>query len=86
MVKTLHLLKHQFQIQLFGIEFSGVNAAGQKLMGLTMVELNDPVSKLDSLLNWYVPEEWSLAEAVSVPVMYAHVSSIMLICSAAALQ
>ncbi|KAK7571972.1 hypothetical protein V9T40_014444 [Parthenolecanium corni] len=32
-----------------------------------------PISKVDPILTWMVPDEWKLAEAVTVPVIYAHV-------------
>lgn len=46
-------------------------------MGLTMVDRNEPVLKLDPLSTWWIPESWTLAEASSVPLVYAHVSRIV---------
>ena len=71
---SMNTLTNTSILSSFGIEFSGVNASGQKVMGLTMANLYEPISKLDPLLTWRVPENWTLAEAVSVPLIYAHVS------------
>lgn len=44
-------------------------------MGLTMVDQNDQISTLDPFLNWWIPEGWTVAEAATIPLMYAHVSA-----------
>ncbi|KAK7602865.1 hypothetical protein V9T40_006839, partial [Parthenolecanium corni] len=60
-----------------GIEYSGFGVTEDKIMGLMSARLSIPTSKVDPILTWMVPDEWTLAEAVTVPVVYAHAYSIM---------
>lgn len=61
------------QIQLLGVEYSGWNVAGEKIMGLSSACSTNPIAKIDSLLTWQAPDEWKLSEAVTIPAVYAHV-------------
>lgn len=40
-----------------------------------MIDQNKPMTTLDPSLNWLVPEAWTMAEAATIPLMYAHVSA-----------
>ena len=56
-----------------GLEFSGLNRRGEKVMGMvasgsmaTIIEPYEP-------LTWKVPNKWSLQEAATIPVVYVTV-------------
>lgn len=56
-----------------GLEYAGVNGQGQRLMGMvaagSMASLVQPYWPL----TWLVPEQWTLQEAATVPVVYVTV-------------
>lgn len=56
-----------------GLEYAGINGQGQRLMGMvaagSMASLVQPYWPL----TWLVPEQWSLQEAATVPVVYVTV-------------
>lgn len=43
-------------------------------MGLATISSHESFSKVDLNLSWYVPKEWSLEEAATVPYSYSQVS------------
>lgn len=55
-----------------GFEFSGVNKNGERIMGTAMSGSMGTLVLPDNLM-WKIPENWSLAEAATVPVVYATV-------------
>jgi fatty acid synthase, animal type len=64
--------KEDMLMSTIGYEFSGVTANGQKIMGcrsqgglMTSHCLNSP-----DLICWNVPEDWTLQEAATIPVVY----------------
>ncbi|MES9981005.1 MAG: hypothetical protein ABW107_19925, partial [Candidatus Thiodiazotropha sp. 6PLUC5] len=55
-----------------GGEFSGISTSGQRVMGYLGLNQKTKI-KLKSCSRhhiWEIPEEWSLAEAATVPVVY----------------
>ncbi|XP_053561686.1 fatty acid synthase [Bombina bombina] len=56
---------------MLGMEFSGYDPAGRRVMGLLPAKGLATVVDADQHFLWDVPENWSLAEAASVPVVYA---------------
>lgn len=72
-MKCFLMNSYIFQIKLLGVEYSGRNEVGEKIMGLASTFSSHPVAKMDPILQWKVPDGWELTEAVTVPVVYAHV-------------
>lgn len=64
------------QENLLGIEYSGRNSKGERLMGLMGIRCLATTVAYNGELCWRVPEKWSLEEASTVPVAYATVSQI----------
>ncbi|XP_065212158.1 fatty acid synthase-like [Planococcus citri] len=58
------------KIRNYGIEYSGVQDSGERVMGLAVVNSDDPISKPDSILKWNLPDNWSLEDAATVPFIY----------------
>ncbi|KAM4664019.1 fatty acid synthase [Discoglossus pictus] len=56
---------------MLGMEFSGYNPAGRRVMGLLPAKGLATLVDADQRFLWDVPEDWSLADAASVPVVYA---------------
>jgi fatty acid synthase len=56
-----------------GLEFSGTDDKGQRVMGLVRAGAMATDVKPDEDLVWVVPDDWSLAEAATVPCVYATV-------------
>lgn len=52
----------------FGLEVSGLNEQGQRVMGIGRCNCIATRTVLD--MSWPVPAEWSLADAATVPVVY----------------
>lgn len=60
------------QDSILGLEFAGINANGQRVMGLVPYKaIASTVIVSDTDLIWPVPESWSLEEAATVPCVYA---------------
>ncbi|XP_071066957.1 fatty acid synthase isoform X2 [Dasypus novemcinctus] len=56
---------------MLGMEFSGLDSRGQRVMGLVPAEGLATSVLLSSDFLWDVPPAWTLEEAASVPVVYA---------------
>ncbi|XP_018417291.1 PREDICTED: fatty acid synthase [Nanorana parkeri] len=56
---------------MLGIEFSGRDPAGKRVMGLLPAKGLATAVDADQRFLWNVPENWSLADAATVPVVYA---------------
>nr|XP_025034359.1 fatty acid synthase [Pelodiscus sinensis] len=56
---------------MLGMEFSGRDASGKRVMGLLPAKGLATVVDSDQRFLWEVPEAWTLEEAASVPVVYA---------------
>ncbi|KAL6953872.1 fatty-acid synthase system [Sarracenia purpurea var. burkii] len=61
----------------YGIEYSGVQNTGERVMGLSLIDSNDPISKPDPILKWKVPKDWTLEEAATVPFNYVQAYHIL---------
>ncbi|NXL79375.1 FAS synthase, partial [Leptocoma aspasia] len=56
---------------MLGMEFSGRDLAGRRVMGLLPAKGLATVVDSEKRFLWEVPENWTLEEAASVPVVYA---------------
>ncbi|NWS73173.1 FAS synthase, partial [Crotophaga sulcirostris] len=56
---------------MLGMEFSGRDLSGRRVMGLLPAKGLATVVDCDKRFLWEVPENWTLEEAASVPVVYA---------------
>ncbi|XP_063312266.1 fatty acid synthase [Pelobates fuscus] len=56
---------------MLGMEFSGRDSDGRRVMGLLPAKGLATMVDADQRFLWDVPESWSLADAASVPVVYA---------------
>jgi fatty acid synthase len=57
-----------------GLEFSGRNVKGQRVMGMCNYGAMSTMVMADNDFLWNVPEHWTLEEAATVPVVYSTVS------------
>ena len=58
---------------ILGMEFSGRNSEGNKVMGLLPAKGLATTVDVDQRFLWDVPDTWTLEEAASVPVVYTTV-------------
>ncbi|XP_077184140.1 fatty acid synthase [Paroedura picta] len=56
---------------MLGMEFSGLDPKGKRVMGLLPAKGLATVVDSDKRFLWEVPQNWTLEEAASVPVVYA---------------
>ncbi|KAJ8711407.1 hypothetical protein PYW07_008649 [Mythimna separata] len=56
----------------YGMDFSGTTQSGQRVMGLVRSGAASSVVHAQPELVWPVPEHWSLEDAATVPLAYAH--------------
>ncbi|KAK0159820.1 hypothetical protein PV327_010892 [Microctonus hyperodae] len=54
-----------------GFEFSGIDSAGKRVMGIIPSRALANHAILDRNLTWYVPDNWTLEDAATVPCAYA---------------
>lgn len=59
---------------ILGLEFSGRDSKGRRVMGMVAARSLATSVVADSGFLWEVPEKWSLEEASTVPVVYGTVS------------
>jgi len=57
-----------------GFEFSGRTASGKRVMGMLAGGAMTTEFPANRALVWEVPDQWTLAEAATVPVVYGTVS------------
>ena len=62
--------KDRLQTQSFGLEYSGVDAKGNRLMGISASGTLSNSTLPDSDYTWSVPDNWSLEDASTVPLAY----------------
>lgn len=58
-----------------GLEFSGRNTQGQRVMGMVAARSLATTVLADPGFLWEVPSNWTLEEASSVPVVYGTVNT-----------
>lgn len=56
---------------ILGMEFSGRNHGGKRIMGLLPAQALATTVLADQRFTWEVPDAWSLLEAATVPVVYS---------------
>jgi fatty acid synthase len=62
------------QDNILGLEFSGCDRKGRRVMGMTPHGALASVIMADSSMLWDVPDHWTLEDAATVPVVYGTVS------------
>ncbi|XP_034244729.1 fatty acid synthase-like [Thrips palmi] len=55
------------------LDYVGVSPKGQRVMGIARWVSETSRPRLDSMLQWAVPQGWSSADAATVPYVYANV-------------
>lgn len=56
-----------------GFEYSGIDSKGHKVMGMTDHRALSNLILPDPPLTWRIPQDWSLEDAATVPVVYTTV-------------
>jgi fatty acid synthase len=59
---------------ILGLEFSGRNSEGKRVMGMIPARGLATTLLADPAFIWEVPDNWTLEEAATVPVVYGTVS------------
>ena len=57
-----------------GLEFSGRDRKGRRVMGMICHGAIGSVVLADKTMLWDVPDHWTLEDAATVPVVYGTVS------------
>ena len=57
-----------------GLEFSGRDKTGRRVMGMVSHGALASVVVADKAMLWDVPDHWTLEDAATVPVVYGTVS------------
>lgn len=57
-----------------GFEFAGRTSSGRRVMGMSNSRCLSNTVIGDSYLLWDIPDEWTIEQAASVPVVYGTVS------------
>lgn len=65
------MLKGDVKVQLGNIDYSGINTAGENLMGLARFDQEFCKLVLDPILQWKLSSRWSLQDAATIPHAYA---------------
>jgi fatty acid synthase, animal type len=63
------------QLCILGFEYSGITESNRRVMGMVISGSLATHIETDDTLLWDVPDDWSLEEAASVPVVYGTVYS-----------
>nr|XP_019551378.2 fatty acid synthase-like [Aedes albopictus] len=66
---------------LLGNEYSGVSVRSRRVMGVLPSGAMATMVECDPLMTWTIPDEWSLEEAATVPVVYGTVYTALFVCS-----
>ncbi|EAT46627.1 AAEL002237-PA [Aedes aegypti] len=66
---------------LLGNEYSGVSVRGRRVMGVLPSGAMATLVECDPLMTWTIPDDWSLEEAATVPVVYGTVYTALFVCS-----
>ncbi|XP_043468926.1 fatty acid synthase-like [Leptopilina heterotoma] len=65
-------VSNKLDIKSFGQEYSGINSQGNRVMGIVKNSALSNYVTPDEDFTWKIPEDWSLEDAVSVPLAYAN--------------
>ncbi|XP_063537569.1 fatty acid synthase-like [Cydia strobilella] len=71
-LQTKGLLKDNTSEVGYGMDFSGIDKNGSRVMGLLPGGASRPSVRVRRELLWPVPAHWSLEDAATVPFAYAH--------------
>ncbi|KXJ69783.1 hypothetical protein RP20_CCG025833 [Aedes albopictus] len=66
-VSSFHRLEEDCEL---GYEYAGVMEDGRRVMGVMPSGALSSIVNADPLLSWTVPDEWTLEEACTVPIVY----------------
>lgn len=66
-----HLMQLNTQDCVIGFEYSGINAKKHRVMGMLLNKGLATSVIPDKILQWEVPERWTLEQAATVPIAYA---------------
>lgn len=61
------------QESVIGFEYAGRNEKGERVMGMVTSRGLTTLLQYDPYLSWKVPDEWSLEDAATTPVVYGTV-------------
>jgi len=61
------------QESVIGFEYSGRTESGERRMGMVSSRALSNIIEYDPYLSWKVPDNWSLEDAATVPVVYGTV-------------
>ncbi len=61
-----------------GFEYSGKTTDGTRYMGMIVSKTMSTLLSSDIDLMWKIPDEWSLEEAATIPVVYGTVHKFVL--------
>lgn len=75
-VSDMHLRDLQECVQ--GFEYAGRSEDGKRWMGMVICKTMATLVECDKGLLWAVPDEWTLEEAATVPVVYGTASTIFI--------
>ncbi|CAG9818777.1 unnamed protein product [Phaedon cochleariae] len=69
----MNVIRGNVAIQTYnlGVEFSGTDISGRRVMGIVDGKALATMVLTNSSFLWEVPEEWSLEEAATIPLVYA---------------
>lgn len=71
--------KKRLNPKTFGLEYSGIDAKGRQIMGLSSNGTLSNFITIDSIFTWEVPKNWSLKDAATVPLAYTVVYNALFI-------
>ncbi|XP_062548544.1 fatty acid synthase-like [Armigeres subalbatus] len=77
-VSSFHRLEEECEL---GYEFAGVTEDGRRVMGTLPAGALSSVVDVDPCLLWTVPDNWSLQDACTVPVVYNTVLTAFNMCA-----
>ncbi|XP_075218277.1 fatty acid synthase 3 [Lycorma delicatula] len=63
-----------------GIEYSGKDSTGRRVMGLLTSKAISSVVLGDKLLMWDIPDDWTLEDAATVPIVYGTALWALIVC------
>ncbi|KYN01849.1 Fatty acid synthase [Cyphomyrmex costatus] len=71
LVLDTNIMRDRFDEYSIGLEYAGIDTAGRRVMGLCSGRGITNIIEPDENLCWYVPDNWSLEDAATVPCVYA---------------
>lgn len=63
-------IKRQDRKYTIGMEYSGIDSSGKRLMGINYNALSN-LCEVDNDFAWEIPNHWSLEDGATVPAVFA---------------